>query len=196
MNVVGGRGWLNVMGWWVGGLYLVLAWKREKHGWLYKSTHLFSDHLTPANTNNNTYNNYHETENNLTQSIRRVVRVSDWLPDGFNPDALLVSTAPTPMPTAASEASCSSSGGGGAVSDGGPQQQQEKGGGGALCEPLCVDARAVGNVARFIRPADPSKGEKPNLLKQAVFTTSRNPYAPRLAFFAAEDIPAGSELLR
>ena len=51
---------------------------------------------------------------------------------------------------------------------------------------LCLDARIVGNVARFIRVADRRRGEKPNLIKQAVLTNHQNLSVPRLAFFAAE----------
>ena len=61
---------------------------------------------------------------------------------------------------------------------------------------LCLDARSVGNVARFIRFAIRSRGEKPNLMKQAVFTNQHNPSLPRLAFFAANRIEPGEELLR
>ena len=61
---------------------------------------------------------------------------------------------------------------------------------------LCLDARIVGNVARFIRVADRRRGEKPNLIKQAVLTNHQNLSVPRLAFFAAEIISPGAELLR
>jgi len=126
----------------------------------------------------------------LAAEDRRVVRVSEWLPQDFNPDALLSDTAldppplPLVVPALSSSSSSSSSNGGG----GGSQP--------LLFPRLCMDARSVGNVARFIRVADASKGEKPNLLKQAVFTTGHNPYAPRLALFAQHDISAGAELLR
>ncbi len=33
---------------------------------------------------------------------------------------------------------------------------------------FCMDARSIGNIARFIRVADCKKGEKPNLMKQVI----------------------------
>jgi hypothetical protein len=68
---------------------------------------------------------------------RRVIRISDFLPAGFNSTHLL-----------ADDASSTSTSGRPA------------------CPPLCADARAVGNVGRFVRPAGP--GEVANLVLQVI----------------------------
>ena len=69
------------------------------------------------------------------------------------------------------------------------------GGGSAPCPPLAVDCRSLGSVGRFVRRADKARGEAPNLVRQAVFTDLRNPFAPRLALFAKTHLAPGAELL-
>ena len=59
---------------------------------------------------------------------------------------------------------------------------------------LAMDCRRYGNVGRFVRCADAGRGEVPNLVCRAVFTDNR--HIPRLALFAAADLPPGTELMR
>ncbi|CAM9493224.1 unnamed protein product, partial [Hapterophycus canaliculatus] len=57
-----------------------------------------------------------------------------------------------------------------------------------------VDQRRYANISRYIRCA--KRPEDTNLVRVAVHTVNQDPDAPVLALFAAETIPAGTELLR